>query len=303
MSGLHLGELAALATALLWTLSALAWTSAGRHIGALAVSFIRLVLACGLMAGYGYAFRGLWLPTDADAQTWFLLATSGFFGFFLCDVCLFKAMLLLGPRLTLLLFSLVPPIAAVIAWASIGDALTARHWTAMAITLGGVMWVVLEQPEAGEGGSCAVALRHHRGRGLALAIFAAVTQAIAQVISKQGIGQYDAVAGTMIRALGALPGYAVLITLGGRWPTMLSAVRHRRAMAIVTLGAIVGPFIGVALNMVALRHAPTGVVATIIATMPVLILPFAVFLYRERVTARAIAGAVLAVLGVALLTL
>ena len=44
------GEWAAMATAVLWTMSALAWTTAGRHAGALAVSFLRLVLAVPMLA-------------------------------------------------------------------------------------------------------------------------------------------------------------------------------------------------------------------------------------------------------------
>ena len=55
----QIGELAALATAVLWTLSAVAWTSAGKHVGALAVSFLRLLLAVGMLTLYGYLHRGL----------------------------------------------------------------------------------------------------------------------------------------------------------------------------------------------------------------------------------------------------
>ncbi len=47
---LHCGELAAVATALLWTLSTLAWTSAGRRIGVVSVRVIRLVIATLLTA-------------------------------------------------------------------------------------------------------------------------------------------------------------------------------------------------------------------------------------------------------------
>lgn len=299
MSWLHLGEMAALATALLWTLSALAWTFAGRHVGALAVSFLRLILACAMMMAYGYFARGLWFPSDAGAETWLLLGVSGIFGFFLCDVCLFKAMLLIGPRLSLLIFSLVPPMAAVVSWCIVGDVLGLRHWVAMGVTLAGVAWVVLEQPEK----NGRTGLPRYWGQGIALALFAAATQAIAQVIAKEGIGDYDAVAGTLIRALASLPGYAAFITFRRRWPAMLGAMRHRRAMMIVALGAVVGPFAGVALNMVALRHVPTGVVTTLIATMPVMILPFSVLLFHEKVSVRAVGGAVIAVAGVAMLTL
>jgi drug/metabolite transporter (DMT)-like permease len=299
MSDVHAGALFALGTALFWTLSSLAWTSAGKRVGALAVSFIRLVMAVGLMVVYCRIRCGRWLPTDADRGTWLVLGASGFFGFFLCDICLFKAFLLLGPRLTLLTFSLLPPMTAILSWATTDDALTLRHWTAMGITLAGVAWVLFEQPDADD----SVSVRGHRWRGVVLATLAALANAFGYVLSKQGIGQYDAVAATLIRALAALPAYAVLITLWGRWPAMLRASHDAKAMGILSLGAIVGPFVGVVLSMEALRIAPAGIVATITSTMPVLILPFSVFVYHEKVTPRAAGGAIVAVAGVAMLML
>ena len=166
MSDLQYGELVALATALLWTFSSLAWTSAGKRVGALAVSFIRLIIATAMMMAYGRIARGLWLPTDADARTWLLMGASGFFGFFLCDICLFKSLLLLGPRLTLLLFSLSPPVTAIISWICINDELTLRHWLAMAVTLAGVVWVVMEQPGSrrAAAGTRPLGARHRLGR-------------------------------------------------------------------------------------------------------------------------------------------
>ena len=67
------GEWAAAGTALLWTLSSLAWTSAGRHVGATAVSFIRLLLTIPMLMACGWLIRGLPLPSDADATTWLTL--------------------------------------------------------------------------------------------------------------------------------------------------------------------------------------------------------------------------------------
>ena len=205
----YTGELAAMATAVLWTLSVLAWTSAGKHIGAVAVSFIRLLIAIVFLAVYGQLVRGLALPTDADPFTWLILGLSGFFGFFLADICLFKAFLLIGPRLTLLVQSLVPPMAAILSYAWLGDDLTPRHWLAMLVTVVGVGWVVLEQPDA----DAQPRPPRQLAWGIVLAVLAAAGQAMGLVLSKQGIGQYDAVAATLIRVLGSLVGYVVLVTL------------------------------------------------------------------------------------------
>jgi len=297
MTGMQLGELSAVGAAVLWTLSTLAWTSSGRRIGALAVSVHRLMITCVFLTVYGGLVRGRWLPTDASADTWLILGMSGLMGFFVCDLCAFKALLMIGPRLTLLLQALSPPTAAIISWLVMGEALVPRQWLAMAITISGITWVVLERrppTDAAHG-------RRPSPVGILLAITAALAQAVAMMLSRKGIGQYDAVAATFIRVLAAIPGYVVLLTVVGRWPAVFVAVRDVRAMAIVTAGSVVGPFLGVVVCMIALRHAPTGVVATIVNTMPVLILPFAILLYKERVSFRAAAGAVVTVIGVGLM--
>jgi drug/metabolite transporter (DMT)-like permease len=74
-------------------------------------------------------------------------------------------------------------------------------------------------------------------------------------------------------------------------------------MGIITYGSLVGPVLGVALSLIAIRDCPTGLAATLIATSPVLILPFAVLVYHEKLTIHAICGALLSVVGVVLLAL
>ena len=293
-----IGELAAMGTALLWTLSALAWTSAGKDMGALAVSFLRLVITCPLLLGYGWLVRGLWTPSDASNETWLTLGVSGFIGFFLADLCYIKALLLIGPRLTLLLQALAPPLTAFASWFVLGDHLSTRSWLAMGATLAGVSWVVMDRPNHRE-----QAPARNLGWGVVLAVLAAAGQALGLALSKKGIGDYDAVAATFIRIAGAMGGYLVLITLLRRWPAMIAAARHAPAMAVTSLGALVGPFAGVALSMVAVRHCHAAVAATIIGTTPVLVLPFVELVYRESVSFRATGGAVLSVAGVALLLL
>jgi drug/metabolite transporter (DMT)-like permease len=293
------GELAALGTALLWTLSTLAWTSAGKHVGATAVCFVRLLLACVFLSAYGGLVRGRWWPSDASAETWAVLGVSGVAGFFLADLLVFKAFLLIGPRLTLLLQSFTPPLAAQFSWLMLGDRLSAWQWLAMGVTLAGVVWVVLERPNGASAGHDPRRIT----RGITLAALGAVVAALALVLSKKGLGDYDAAAATFIRVLGGIAGMVPLVTLRRRWTSVIDCVRHSRAVPMIVFGTFAGPFLGVILSMVAVRHCPAGVVSTIIATMPVLILPCVIVLYREKVSLRAAGGAVLSVVGVALLML
>jgi drug/metabolite transporter (DMT)-like permease len=308
MSKEHLGELAALATAVLWTLSSLAWTSAGRHVGALAVAFIRLVLAVALYLPVLYAADGMSLLMSADLRAWETLAFSGFLGFFVSDLCLFKAFLVIGPRLSLLVnCSLTAPLTVVMSAAFRGGGGFGYHsWIGMGITLAGVLWVVLEHRGGDEQAHTPRQLRY----GLMLALAATAVQAAGTVLAKEATTQFPpassslvlgAATAALIRVLGAVAGYMMLITLVGRWPTMVSAAKRRREMIILAGGTIVGPCLGVTTYMIALSGCHEGVVTTILATIPVMILPFSVFLYHERVSLRAFAGALIAMAGVAVL--
>ena len=187
--------------------------------------------------------------------------------------------------------------AAIFSAAYLGDALEPRHWLGMATTVVGVAWVVLERPNGASWPCSAVEWK----RGIALAVVAAVACAAGIVLSKQGLGDYDAGAATFIRILGGIAGYVILVTLLRQWNVMAAAARQGPAMRIVLFGSFVGPFLGVVLAQIALRHCHAGVAATIFSTTPVLILPFAVLLHGEKLTVRAAAGAAISVAGVALL--
>jgi drug/metabolite transporter (DMT)-like permease len=292
------GELAALATAGCWTVSALAFTAAANRFGSLALNIIRLAMALIFFAILGWAARGLPWPTDATAHNWFWLGLSGLVGFTLGDLCLFRAFVLMGPRLTMLVMSLVPMIAALIAWAALGEGMTARGIGGMALTISGVAWVVLERRPAELSGAT-----HASAYAVVLALGAAAGQAGGLVLSKIGMEGYDPFPSTQIRTIAGLAGFVVLFFFLRAWLRLASAVRNRAGMGYAALGACFGPFLGVSLSLMAVRYAPVGVAATIMSILPVLIIPFMIVIYKERVSLRAAAGAALAVAGVALLFL
>ena len=292
----YVGQYAALGTALCWTVSTLAFEAAGRRAGSMAINLIRLVMAWVILAVFCWLVRGLPLPTDASGDTLFWMALAGLVGFFLCDLCLFRAWVLMGPRLTVLIFSLAPPIAALSAWVFLGEALTWLNWLGMAVTLGGVAWVVAERRVV-----AAVHTWHVSAWGVTLAVIAAAGQAAASVLIKKGLGDYSVLAATQIRITVGIVGFAVLFAAVNWYPRVYRALFMPRAMSLAALGALAGPVIGVSLLTFSLKHIPAGVTLTLVAILPVLILPFTAIIHREHITLRAAAGAALAVSGVALL--
>jgi drug/metabolite transporter (DMT)-like permease len=296
--GAYAGELAALATAGCWTVSALAFTAAARRMGSLALNLVRLGMACCLFVPLEWAARGHPLPTDATAHNWLWLSLSGLVGFTMGDLCLFRALVVLGPRVTMLVMSLVPVITAVVGWMALGERPALVSGAGMLLTVGGVGWVVMERMPAGTGGRTTVS-----AAGVILALGGAAGQAVGLILSKLGMDGYDAFASTQIRAGAGLVGFAGLFCILRAWPRLGEALRKPAGLGYAALGSVFGPVAGVSLSLLALQYAQAGIAATIMAIVPVLIIPFVVIIYRERVSARAMLGAVLAVAGVAVLFL
>jgi drug/metabolite transporter (DMT)-like permease len=305
------GQLAALGAAGLWAFTALSIEQAARRIGSLAVNLIRLVLAFGFLCLATWISRGQPLPLDATRHAWVWLAVSGLVGFVFGDLCLYRSYLVIGPRLSTLMMSLVPLLTTVIGWIALGEVLTRRDMLGMALTVAGIGWAVLDRSKswtavpAGEPGT----EERHSGMpgvplsGLALGFGGALGQAGGLILSKIGIGGYNAFAATQIRVLAGIAGYSLLFFALRWWPNVWSGLRDRRAVGFAALGAFFGPFLAVSLSLIAVRAILAGVAASIMALTPVLIIPLVVLLRRERVGIGGVLGALVAVTGVALLFL
>ncbi|WP_224247165.1 DMT family transporter [Hyalangium gracile] len=299
----RLGELFALVTACCWVASSFCFESAGRRMGSLVVNLVRLVLALGLLGMLCLVRRGMFLPLDAPASAWLWLSLSGVLGFFLSDMCLFRAFVLQGARRSMLMLSLAPVFAALL------DVLVRRYplsWfdlLGMTLTLAGVMWVTLERS-----GSDAPHTRRDKRQGAVLALLAAVAQALGATTAAHGMrledgGQYDAMAATFIRAVAGAVCFGLLIAALGWGRRLMAGLKDRQAMIAVSCGAVMGPVLGVTFFLESLQHVQSGVTQTIASTVPVLMLPVVYFQRQERIGLRSISGACVAVAGVVVLCL
>ncbi|MFC1601221.1 DMT family transporter [Candidatus Sumerlaeota bacterium] len=295
------GEALALSAALCWAVCAICFSAAIRRVGSLSVNLLRLMLAFLFLALYGAVTRGHWLPTDAGAHEWLWLLLSGLVGFFVGDMFLFRAFLEIGPRISTLVMSSAPIVAAVGGWLWLGERIGLVGLCGMTVTLGGIAWVVLERRTDGEGERI-----HVSRRGVFFAFVGAMGQGLGLVLAKHGMtlpggGNYDAFAATQIRAVAGLICFTALLAYRGRLRGTMVAMKTPPVAAAVTLGALVGPFLGVAFLLRATQLIPTGIAQTLAATVPVMILPFVILVEKERLSWRAGIGALIAVLGVALL--
>ena len=294
----HIGEITALATAFCWAVAVTAFESAGKRAGTLPVNIIRLIFGVGLLSIYTMIFRGSPLPLDAPGNVWFWLFLSGFVGFVIGDLLLFKAFVMIGSRISMLVYSSVPVITAVISWLWLNETLTPVDIAGMGMTIFGISLVILvRHPEQKR------ILLSHPLKGILCALGGSISQAVGLILGKFGSGRYDAFAATQIRGFAGILGFALIITLARRWKPVGTALRDGKSLWIIMIGSFFGPFLGVSLSLFSVQRTATGIASTIMAIVPVLLIPVAIIYFKEKIVLKEVIGALIAVTGVAVLFL
>jgi drug/metabolite transporter (DMT)-like permease len=288
------GELAALTAAFLWAIATVLFGRLGKALPPLVLNLLKGVMAIG--------FIGITLLLRADlapelpprAVGW--LALSGAIGIGLGDTAYFTAVNQLGARRALLLESLAPPLAALLAWVGLQEALGAIAWGGILVTLLGVTWVISERVPASK------QTQPVSWRGLAWGVLAALGQSTGSVLSRAGLADtpVDPLWSSLIR-LGS--GVVVLVILLGGRGQLRDVVKPLRIPGIVpvlALTAFLGTYLGIWLQQMAFKQSPAGIAQSLLATSPLFVLPIAAML-GDRVSWRAILGVLVALGGVWLL--
>jgi drug/metabolite transporter (DMT)-like permease len=255
----YLGEIYAILTALCWAITSTAFEHAGKKMGSLTLNIIRLWFAFVFLMIYSFITRGMPLPLDASLDTWKWLVLSGLIGLLIGDLFLFEAFTQIGARISMLIFSSLPPMSAILAYFILGDRMSFSQIIGMIVTVTGIGTVILTR------GSGKLKKVHftHPILGISLAFGGAFCQSLGYIIGKLGMDagteRYDPFASTQIRIIAAIIGFTVLISIRKGWPKVLKAFTYKKAMIHTITGSIFGPFIGVSLSLLALNYTSPGV--------------------------------------------
>jgi len=297
----YLGQIAGLLTSVCWSFTSIFFTLSGRQVGSAIVNRTRLFFALIMVMAMHWFTQGALLPMGAEGWRWGWFAISGLIGFVIGDALLFQAFVMIGPRLSMLLMALNPVMGAVLAWVFLSEHLSWTEISGIALTVSGVAIVVTDH-------SSSSAERPDPSRryyliGVIFGLGGALGQAVGFIASKQGlVDDYPALSGNLMRLVFATSAIWAFTAMRRRVPATFVALRAKpRALGYILGGAVAGPFVGVTLSLIAVQNAPVGVASTLTSLTPIVLLPVAHFVFKERVTLRAIAGTVLAMVGTAIL--
>lgn len=289
-------EIAALGAAVCWALTGLLATRPVAEVGPLVFNLYRQGFVTLVLAGLVVA-SGSWRATDPALLP--VLALSGFVGVFMGDTVLFFALRRLGPRRTGALFAMNAPMAALLGWLLLGETLAPLGVAGVVLCTAGVAICVLGRAPSSRFERLDGPLWH----GIALGMLAALGQAAGSLIARPAMAAgFDPMVGSLVRvAVGVL-----CLGLLARLP--LAAVRPTgrlsgRGAGLIAASGILAMVIGMTLLLFALQGGKVGIVSTLSALSPVLILPVLWAITGERPPAASWLGALIAVAGMALIFL
>lgn len=291
------GEIAALITAVLWAGTAIVFTEATIIVGSYVVNITRLLLATVYLV---IVILLLNLDYQISWEQIYLLGLSGVVGLVFGDGFLFKSFQYIGARLSMLMMTLAPPIAALLAYLYLGEELSILGILGIVVTISGVSIVVLKRSEQ------PTTDYKKNNLGYLFAFLGAVGQAANLIFAKEAfqIGEINGFVATFYRMIPSIPFMFFLGFLTRRRTNKISILRYKKdALRYIIIGSIIGPFLGITFSLIAIANTYVGIASTLMATVPIVMLPIIIFYYKEKLSPISIIGAIIAVMGIAILFL
>lgn len=307
----YLGELIAFGTTISWSLGIFPFTEAARRLGPNPVNHFRLVLAVIFLTLISIIFLPLSISelfTLPLHQHWLWFGLSGVIGLALGDHFGFTSFAILGPRIGSIFSTLAPAAALLTGYFMIDERINFIGILGILVTIAGVIWLTLSKSAK------SLIPDHEYGKkekGILFGILAALCQGVGIVLANKGFTYQQNGAdlpffqATWLRMICAtFVIYFITIVRGKLFEyTKPILINKNKGIKYTIAGTIFGPVIGVSLSMyaVSLLHNKPSVAQTIFSLVPIFALPLAWLFYREKITAKSLSGALIAMTGVIIL--
>ncbi|MHB8852757.1 MAG: DMT family transporter [Ignavibacteriaceae bacterium] len=293
----YIGELSALLTAFLWSGSSFAFTAAAERLNSIQLNINRIFIA----AVFLYATILLsGIQFSISTSQVFYLAVSGFIGLVFGDTFLFKAFQHVGARISMLLMALSPAMSAVLAYFFLREYLSLWGIVGMFITMSGIALVILERNEI------PTSKYKISKAGIFFGLMGALGQAGGLVFAKIAFnsGEINGFVATFVRIVAAFLVMLPLAIVVRRFKNPFKFyAKDLKALTSTIAGTIFGPYLGITFSLIAVEYTKVGIASTLMSMMPIIMLPIVRYYYKEKLSWRAIIGAIVAVVGVSILFL
>ena len=290
----YIGELFALAAPLAWAVAVILFRKTGRKVPAASLNLFKNVLATVLflitLAAIGEPlFRG------APVSHFVLLFASGALGIGVADTLYFMSLNRIGASLVAIAGTSYSPSIILMSYLFLGERLTGPQLIGVALILGAVLSVLRIRDHA------------HLSRrvlavGVGLEVLANLTQAVSIVMIKPLLDDYGLIWANTWRMFGG-----VLLTIGffPLMPRRREALRTLRDFSVYPVmvpGVVIGTYFSLLFWLAGMKYTLASVASALNQTSTLWIFVLAVLLLKEPASRRRVAGLLIGLAGVALVT-
>lgn len=291
----HRGEAAALAAAAAWSLAAIFFQRLGNVYSPVKLNLYKGLTALVMLLATLFLSGDLW--NEIPSQAWLLLLLSGALGIGIGDTCYFAALNRVGVRYALILETMAPPIAALLSWVFLRDALPPKAWLGIGVVGAGLTWVILERTPEGVGNQTMTKA------GFFFGLTAASAQAGGAVLSHAALTLTDvspmwSAVIRLMAGIGLLPLLLLRPQPKGTEPS--NTPRTSQTWLWLAGATLVGTYLGLWLQQVSLKYTSAGIAQTLLVTSPVFGLAIARW-QGEHVSVRAVCGVLVVIFGISLI--
>jgi drug/metabolite transporter (DMT)-like permease len=285
-----LGGLAALASACTWALGSILFRKLGNRVSPLGMNLGKNVIGI-LYIGIILLLTGIKAMSNRE---FLILGASGLLGIALGDTLFFKALIQLGPRLTVLLGALGPVFTVILAVVLLSETPSFLAWIGILLTTAGVSWILWRRSPKKE-------IRKDWTSGIKYLLLSILCTSIGIIFAKIGVTSVSALQALFIRFIGGTLGLTLYGLSNRQINIWIAPFKDIQLLKFILFTVFVVVFGGFWLFLLSLKYIDASIATILNSTEPLFILPLTAFLLKEKISLQEIIGAIVVVSGVVLI--
>ena len=232
-----------------------------------------------------------------SSQAWIYLAISGIVGIAIGDTFYFRSLQILGPRRSLVVATTAPIFGAIIGWWMLDEYVPWWSLVGIMIAISGIATVVLDKRGRQESPG------HFPGSewaGVACGLIAAICQASGGAISKLAMQECGALEATFVRLLTAVLFGCLFLPFLKRFKLDVHQLFRVTNLRLLLPAAALGTWLGIWCSQIGFYYASVAIATMFMSTSPLFAIPLVRYFDGHRISAQAIWGTLIAVIGISM---
>lgn len=293
----YLGEILALSSPICWSVAVILFRRTGEKVSPAALNLFKCVLALVLFTATNLALGEAFFPDFATPDDYLLLLASGALGVGVADIFFLLTLNRVGAGLQAIINTSYSPSIIFLSYFLLGERLAPLQWFGVGLILSAVLAVGWMRGTPGHRMAPATLWK-----GIAFGVAASLTQAYSVVMIKPLLEASPLLWVNWWRLIGGLICMLVFTPLLPQRFRRLDSLLDRSVWKTMVPASFIGTYVSLLLWLAGLKYAQASIAAALNQTATLWTFVLAVVLLREPLTWIRVAGLLVGVAGVALVT-